>query len=116
MSKNAPYTPCLDPDCDEFAVTNGRCNRHYIPFKGSTRRSRLPKDWRSRREAVMYRDKGICYICGGPGADTVDHVEPGDDHRMSNLKAVHDAMPPHCHRTKTAYEGLHMSPPGEKPF
>ena len=74
-------------------------------WNGSTRRSRLPKNWPALRTAVMRRDRGICYVCGGPGADTVDHVEQGDDHSMGNLAAIHDRTPPHCHRAKSAAEG-----------
>jgi 5-methylcytosine-specific restriction protein A len=74
-------------------------------WNGSTRRSRLPSNWPALRTAVMRRDRGICYVCGGPGADTVDHVEQGDDHSMGNLAAIHDRNPPHCHRFKSAAEG-----------
>jgi 5-methylcytosine-specific restriction protein A len=57
---------------------------------------------------VMRRDDGICYLCGQPGADAVDHVNQSlqDDNRLSNLKAVHEQVEPYCHRYKTAQEGL----------
>jgi 5-methylcytosine-specific restriction protein A len=54
----------------------------------------------------LKRDKGICYICGGDGADRVDHIVAGDDHSLTNLAAVHDATPPHCHRAKSSAEGI----------
>ncbi|HEX5522815.1 MAG TPA: hypothetical protein VFX53_05175 [Pedococcus sp.] len=54
---------------------------------------------------ILERDQGICYLCGGAGADAVDHVRHGDDHRDHNLAAVHDANPPHCHRYKSSREG-----------
>lgn len=73
---------------------------------GSTRRSRLPPGWASTTvPRIMARDHGICYLCGQPGADTIDHKQRGDDHCDSNLGAVHDRTAPHCHRTKTAHEG-----------
>jgi 5-methylcytosine-specific restriction protein A len=55
---------------------------------------------------VLKRDNGICYLCGEPGADTVDHIVPNDDHGLTNLAAVHDRVPPHCHRSKSSTEGL----------
>lgn len=72
---------------------------------GSTRASRLPKDWRTRKLIVLKRDKFICYVCGGEGADAVDHVIAGDDHNLTNLKAIHDHVAPHCHRYKSSQEG-----------
>ena len=103
MSRYAP-TPCLE--CSDYAVNRGRCAKHQRePWLGSTRRDRLPKDWNTRRLIVLKRDNGICYLCGIEGADTIDHVIPGDNHDLSNLKPVHDRTPPHCHRKKTAMEG-----------
>jgi 5-methylcytosine-specific restriction protein A len=107
MSKSylAP-TPCLEPGCAAHAINQGRCQEHQrIAFAGSTRRRRLPPDWNIRRAQVLRRDRGICYLCGKPGADTVDHIEPNDDHSLTNLGAVHDRVAPHCHRYKTSGEG-----------
>lgn len=106
MSRQAPYTPCLEDGCPEYAVQASRCKTHYIPWKGSTRKKRLPRGWQQTREAILTRDKGICYLCGERGADAVDHIEPGDDHSPSNLAAVHQDIPPYCHRSKSAWEGL----------
>ena len=103
MTRYAP-TPCLE--CDEYATHKGRCAKHQrAPWAGSTRSERLPKDWNTRRLIVLKRDKGICYLCNATGADTIDHVVPGDNHDLSNLKAVHDSTPPHCHRQKSSQEG-----------
>lgn len=77
-------------------------------WAGSTRKSRLPADWSIKggtRDRILARDNGICYLCGQPGADRVDHIEQGDDHRDENLAAVHDAVWPHCHRYKSSREG-----------
>ena len=107
-------TPCLEPKCPEHAVNQGRCQAHQRPaWQGSTRASRLPKDWQTRRLIVIKRDKGICYLCNEAGADTVDHVIAGDDHTLGNLKAVHDKAPPHCHRFKSSQEG-HEAQRGNK--
>lgn len=99
-------TPCLEPGCPSLSEHKGRCRTHQPKaFVTSTRKQRLPSDWRTRRLIVLKRDNGICYLCGQPGADTVDHVEPGDNHNLDNLKAVHDRVEPHCHRYKTSQEG-----------
>jgi len=75
-------------------------------WAGSTRHARLPPGWKRRIvPRILARDRGICHLCGQPGADTVDHVQSGDDHRDSNLAAVHDTNPPHCHRRKSSREG-----------
>lgn len=98
-------TPCLEADCFEYATRQGRCQKHQRPWQGSTRKQRLPKDWPTRRLIVLRRDKGICHLCGQPGADTVDHIQPGDNHELTNLAPVHDRVPPHCHRYKSSAEG-----------
>lgn len=72
-----------------------------MAWEGSTRRARLPADWPQRVAAVKRRDRGICYVCGEPGADQVDHIRRGDDHSLGNLGSIHDDP---CHRAKTARE------------
>jgi len=52
---------------------------------GSTRATRL-------RRIVLTRDGGVCWICGRPGATTVDHVIPrayGGTDELTNLRAAH---------------------------
>lgn len=108
-------TPCLEPSCPNHAVSYGRCSTHQRPaWYGSTRKARLPRDWQTRRIIVLKRDKGICYLCGEPNADTVDHVIAGDDHSLENLRAVHDKVAPHCHRYKSSNEG-HEAKAANKP-
>lgn len=100
-------TPCAQTGCHQLATHRGKCDEHKAkPWQGSTRKERLPQDWNTRRNIVLKRDNNVCYLCGQPGADTVDHIEPGDNHDLTNLAAVHDRVEPHCHRTKTAYEGI----------
>ncbi len=67
----------------------------------------LPPNWKRLRARVLRRDAGICHVCKNPGADAVDHVVPafkGGTDDESNLAPIHDRVPPHCHRTKTAHE------------
>lgn len=70
-------------------------------------RSTSTTAWRALREEILERDGYLCYLCGDPGADTVDHivsVAAGGSDDVDNLAAVHDRNPPHCHRTKTRRE------------
>jgi 5-methylcytosine-specific restriction endonuclease McrA len=60
-------------------------------WAGSTRRGRLPGNWRAIRQRVLDRDGGVCQIrldgCTG-WATEVDHIVPGDDHGEHNLRAA----------------------------
>ena len=71
-----------------------------MTWSTSTRRSRLPADWTTRRLAVLRRDPRcrIAYpgICTGASTD-VDHIRAGDDHSFTNLQG---ACRP-CHKRKT---------------
>lgn len=86
---------------------------------GSTRRARLPKNWRSEiRPAAHARNpRHICHLCGEPGGDALDHIVivPGDDHSLDNLDWVHDEVPPHCHRYKSSAEGNAARPRLHRP-
>lgn len=78
-----------------------------MAWEGSTRKGRLPADWKSRRLRVLRRDGYRCQIPDRFGvpclawANEVDHVERGDDHDESNLQAACTA----CHAKKSAKEG-----------
>lgn len=72
----------------------------------SDRTQRLPPGWKRRIvPRILARDHHTCYLCGRPGADAVDHIRAGDDHSDSNLAAVHQNVPPYCHRYKSSFEG-----------
>lgn len=99
-------TPCKDPLCHAIATSRGACDEHQREaWQGSNRKQTLPKDWNTRRNIVLKRDKGICHICGEPGSDSVDHVIPGEDHSLENLSPAHLNVPPYCHRYKSSVEG-----------
>ncbi|MBV9292644.1 MAG: HNH endonuclease [Frankiales bacterium] len=74
-------------------------------WEKSDRRERLPLDWPQRRAQVLERDGSRCQLqydaCAGVATD-VDHIVPGDDHRLTNLQA---ACQP-CHALKSAREGV----------
>jgi 5-methylcytosine-specific restriction protein A len=68
----------------------------------ATSRRVVPGDWKTRKAKVLRRDRGICHVCGGPGATEVDHllnVARGGNHELSNLAAIH-ARPCHLNKTK----------------
>ncbi len=63
----------------------------------------LPKDWARTRRRILRRDRGICHVCGQPGANQVDHVIPtsaGGSDDDDNLAAIHQ-YPCHAHKTAT---------------
>ena len=73
-------------------------------WAGSTRRRRLPANWRRLREVVIERAGGICEHrdhygnrCWQSGTD-VDHIEPNDDHSLENLQLL-------CRRHHAAKSG-----------
>lgn len=85
-----------------------------MAWESSDRRSRLPANWGSRTKPgslvfqVWERDQGRCTWklpsgarCPRPGSD-VDHRNPGDDHRLSNLQLLCE----HHHGKKTGREAF----------
>lgn len=75
-------------------------------FEGSTRRSRLPKNWPAIRSRILKRDGHQCtwttegFRCIETATD-VDHIIAGDDHSESNLRSLCSMH----HRRKSASEG-----------
>ncbi|WP_186784337.1 HNH endonuclease [Streptomyces sp. CBG33] len=73
----------------------------------SSRRERLPKNWESIRRRVLRRDGHACRTVFSDGrrcgavANQVDHIVPGDDHRMEALQSLCTK----CHSAKSAAEG-----------
>ena len=83
-------------------------------WQQSRRRERLPANWQQLRRAVMHRDQRTCQL-RYPGcqirATDVDHITPGDDHRLDNLQAACRR----CHATKSAREGVAAKQPRTRP-
>lgn len=124
-----PGTPCLTPQCWNSATIEGRCREHYLQHKAETApwaletesHRDLPSNWGSLRKKILARDRGICYICGGPGADSVDHITPrwlmrgsAEAHSEQNLAAAHFNVAPYCHRSKSTLEGVQSAVAAKK--
>ena len=88
--------------CSQHGCPNLQpCQLHTPePWAGSTRRSRLPKDWPRTRRRILRRDP-VCKECGDRPSTQVDHVKPGDDHSDGNLQGICDP----CHASKSGREG-----------
>jgi 5-methylcytosine-specific restriction endonuclease McrA len=78
-----------------------------MAWSGSTRRSRLPKDWPAIVRRIKRRDQYRCTTlfevsgrCTQRGTD-VDHIIPGDDHSDDNLRLLCRW----CHTQKSSSEG-----------
>lgn len=85
-------------------------------WQRSTRKARLPSNWRAlRAEAHRRNPRHICHICGRPGGDALDHKQAGDDHSLDNLDWAHDQTPPYCHRYKSSREGNDARPRAQRP-
>ena len=57
-----------------------------------SKRERFGPGWDRISRKVIERDSGICWICGEPGADTADHLQPrslGGPSSPWNLRAAH---------------------------
>lgn len=100
---------CGEPGCYKRIVAGNKCLDHQPKaYANNYRKDRLPPKtvWAGIRDEVFRRWNWRCYMCGGLGADTIDHIIPNDDNSIENLAPVHDRNAPHCHRYKTAREGV----------
>lgn len=77
-----------------------------MSWKSAERKRELPANWEQLRLVVLERDDYRCrWIENGTRcnshANHVDHIERGNDHRLSNLQSLCEAH----HRRKTSREG-----------
>lgn len=82
-------------------------------WAGSTRKARLPADWPQRCQLARQIYGTACYLCGHPDASDTDHLVPGGDHSIANLRpacgqhcrwcAAEQRTP--CHLAKSSAEG-----------
>lgn len=68
------------------------CIRARDAARGTTDSRGLGWSYQKKRAAILQRDGYVCWLCGQPGADTVDHVIPrarGGTDDDDNLRAAH---------------------------
>jgi hypothetical protein len=72
-------------------------------------------EWRKLRKAILIRDGYICWICGGDGADSVDHLEArvhgGATFDRDNLAAAHKVCNSRKGAKKGFFSGSELTPP-----
>ncbi|MFD1044178.1 HNH endonuclease [Kibdelosporangium lantanae] len=76
-----------------------------MSWTSSNRKGRLPVGWTALRITVLKRDRFTCQIRGQgctAHATEVDHIQPGDNHGLENLRAVCST----CHSRKSTSEGI----------
>ncbi len=107
-----PPRACTHPGCGKYAVKNGKCEEHYVPWdhggKSSNERGYGHK-WRQLRKFVLERDEHMCQECLRNGRYTlgnqVDHIvnkADGGTDRLSNLEVLCQS----CHEKKTKSESI----------
>lgn len=58
-------------------TTKPRCPDHPAPKqRGPSSIATRKPGWRKTRARILKRDRYICQLCGKPGADSVDHIQP----------------------------------------
>jgi 5-methylcytosine-specific restriction protein A len=94
-----------------MATKRGRCDDH-LPKAWAGRSS--PRErygmssgtMRALKRQVMARDNGCCYLCGGEGAEELEHKTPisqgGASRDLDNLGVVHSE----CHSAKSKREAV----------
>lgn len=84
---------CAAPEGCENRITSAKyCPAHtQSNWHTSDRSSRLPGDWRTRRDRTRTRAHGQCEAmldngtrCPAPGTEC-DHITRGDNHDLTNL-------------------------------
>lgn len=101
---------CSEPSCGAIATNRGRCGEHQRPawVNRAPAHERYGQSGSARaalHKRILKRDDYRCYVCGGDGADEVDHIiavgEGGSRTDPANLAAIHGEP---CHEEKTKLE------------
>jgi 5-methylcytosine-specific restriction protein A len=74
-------------------------SKPYRLMSAVERAGRKGQVWESKRRATFARFGDVCWLCGRPGADTVDHVTPlslGGTSDLDNLRPAHGAKTDYC--------------------
>jgi 5-methylcytosine-specific restriction endonuclease McrA len=87
--------PC--PGCKVVLIASpatrcSTCMRAKAAARGTTTERGLGWTYQKKRARILARDGYVCWLCGQPDADSVDHVVPrvhGGDDTDANLRAAH---------------------------
>ena len=101
----APRLPCTAPGCANLKPCTVHPPRGWAKNRRRARGIALSGSAeQARAQRIIRRDRGICYVCGKPGADQADHVvarSNGGPDTDENMRAIHGEP---YHRIKTAEE------------
>ena len=89
--------------CNAYTVHLVLASKVMASMPTTRKRNELGSSkWKKLRIEILVRDGYICHLCGGDGADTVDHliarVHGGDIWDRENLAAAHKG----CNSSKGA--------------
>lgn len=73
--------------------------KRWRDMSRAERDGRASAKWKRTRAAVFAQYGDTCWICGRPGADTVDHLDrltDGGTSDISNLRPAHGKRLPFC--------------------
>ena len=68
----------------------------YASMTQHEKDNRVSSTWRKIRSQIL-QASDICWMCGRPGADTIDHLVPlaqGGNNQVSNLRPAHGKRQP----------------------
>jgi 5-methylcytosine-specific restriction endonuclease McrA len=72
----------------------------YREMSQRERDGRNSRRWKRTRDAVFAAYGDVCWMCGRPGADTVDHypvsLKDGGTNEMHNLRPAHGRKTAYC--------------------
>lgn len=105
---------CSEPGCSERALprNHGKCGEHTRAAWSSPRPETTAERYgqsgskrQAQHKSVLQEAGFICYVCGLPGANAVDHIIPihlgGAKTDRANLGAIHEDP---CHALKSKAE------------
>ena len=104
MTRRRASGVCSVPGCWQLRPCPSHTPKPWAGAKDRRPGALTGRTLQQRNARVLARHGGRCHVCGGPGADRVDHIRPlaeGGSEHDSNLAPIHDRP---CHAEKSAAE------------